>query len=251
MNCVDKFLDLVGPLPRRIARLLKLLKTVEELSKDLKNKLQNSREKYIQKLKENNLKNSDSNSLKLIEKMNKEVLTLSDYKLEIIKELKYIIESTFINKLTPIIEEGQKEIDNNANGIYDTNSFINSEKTNIDNYKKKDDIDSLSNTGTNNFIGKKKNRTKISKNKKGLQENLEDNQNLENGEKQKIYCKCKKQSWGKMIECDNPYCQNGQWFHLSCVGIVEGKEPSTDWYCCAECENNAKTTKKNRTKRKK
>lgn len=248
MNCVDKFLDLVAPLPRRIVRLLKLLKTVEENSKDLKIKLQKSREKYIQKLKENNLKNLDSTSLKSIEKMHKELITLSDYKLEIIKELNYIIESSFISKLAPIIEEGQKEIDNNINGLYDNNSFVNPEKINLDNYKKKDDIDSLSNTGTSNLIGKKKNRTKMSKNRKIFPENTEEFQNLQ---KTKIYCKCKKQSYGMMIECDNPSCQNGQWFHLSCVGIDEGKEPSTDWYCCSDCENSAKNTKKIKNKRKK
>ena len=74
---------------------------------------------------------------------------------------------------------------------------------------------------------------------------------IANGEKVKTYCKCQKHSWGKMIECDNPYCQNGQWFHLSCVGIAEGEEPSTDWFCCTECQNSAKNIKKSRNKRKK
>ena len=45
-----------------------------------------------------------------------------------------------------------------------------------------------------------------------------------------------------MIECDNPNCENGQWFHLSCVGIEEGKEPdsSSKWFCCKKCEKDSK-----------
>ena len=167
MNYVDKFLELVAPLPRRIVRLLKLLKTVEERSKDLKKKTQDDREKFIKNLKDNIVKNAESAQYKSIEKMHKDLLVLSDYKLEIIKELHYIIESSFINKLSPIIEEGKKELDN-SNGIYDTNSFINPEKINMDSYKKKDDIDS---TGTNNLLGKKKNRQKIQKNRKNVVDN--------------------------------------------------------------------------------
>ena len=36
MNFIDKFLDVTAPLPRKIVRLLKLLKEVEEQSKKLK-----------------------------------------------------------------------------------------------------------------------------------------------------------------------------------------------------------------------
>ena len=92
MNFIDKFLDVTAPLPRKIVRLLKLLKEVEEQSKKLKIKLQKEREEHIQKLKDNNFKNNEStSSLKSIEKQNKELLTLSDYKKEIIKEIKYIL----------------------------------------------------------------------------------------------------------------------------------------------------------------
>lgn len=138
MNFIDKFLDVTAPLPRKIVRLLKLLKEVEEQSKKLKLKLQKEREEHIQKLKDNNFKNNESaSSLKSIEKQNKELLTLSDYKKEIIKEIRYIIESSFIEKLPPIIEEGQKECENNINTIYGINSFPNPETTK-DEYRSSD-----------------------------------------------------------------------------------------------------------------
>ena len=262
MNFIDKFLDLTAPLPRKLVRLLKLLKTVEELSKELKINLQKSREKHLQKLKENNLKNLESSSLKTIEKMHKELLNLSDYKKEIIKELKYIVENSFIEKLTPIIDEGQKECDNNLNGIYG-NSFPNPDKLTTDdyrsiseysNFKKKDDIDSISITGTNSLLRNKKNRAKSIKNKKNNLGNPQDysdeiTQSLQNDEKQKIYCSCKKSSYGEMIECENPKCPH-QWFHYSCVGITKGKEPP-EWYCSKKCEEEAKNSKKGKNKKKK
>ena len=112
MNCIEKFLKLTNPLPKEFVRNLKLLRNVEEKSIDLKNKLKKSREKYLENLKDKIFENSESNLLKVIENYNKEILILSDYKLEIIKELKYIIESSFLNKLSPIIEEGNKELEN-------------------------------------------------------------------------------------------------------------------------------------------
>ena len=259
MNFVDKFLDLAAPIPRKIVRFLKLLKTVEETSKEKLNNLQKNREKYIQKLKENDLKNHES-SLKLIEKEQKELLNLSDYKLEIIKELNYIIEQSFINKISPIIEEGKKECDNNLNGMYGVGnsekSILNDYLNNTDyNNKKKDDLDSSNATGTTNFLRNKKNRTKSLKGKRnniGLPPEYSDEntQNLQNGEKQKVYCRCKKPSFGDMIECENPKCPNGQWFHYSCVEITEGKIPTTEWYCSKKCQEEAKNLKK-KNKRKK
>lgn len=251
MNSVDKFLELVNLLPRKIVRSLKLLKVVEDNSKDLKNQLKKSREKHLEKLKENNFKNSESTSLKSIEKLNKEIQILSDYKLELIKEIHFLLQSSFINKLTPIIEEGRKEIDNNINGQF--NSLANSEilgNSLSDINKRKDDMDSISTKGGNNLLGLKKNRNKSNKRKKNnLSEYSEDIQNSQNEEKQKKYCICNAISYGKMIECDNPNCKL-QWFHLSCVGIKEGEEPDT-WYCSKECENESKMSKKKINKRKK
>ena len=44
------------------------------------------------------------------------------------------------------------------------------------------------------------------------------------------------------LYCDNPNCEKGQWFHLSCVGIKEGEEPdsSSKWFCCKKCEKDFK-----------
>ena len=130
MSFIDKFLDVTTPLPREIVRYLKLYKSVEERCKDNNIKLRNDRENYLQKLKEKEIKNNDLIILKdKIDQLFNENLTLSDYKQEILKELNYIFES-FLSKIAPIIEEGQKEcqeqiITNNINGSYSTNSFPN------------------------------------------------------------------------------------------------------------------------------
>ena len=52
----------------------------------------------------------------------------------------------------------------------------------------------------------------------------------------KIYCFCRKPSFGNTIACDNSKCKF-EWFHYSCInitGAVKGK-----WYCkdCEEGEN--------------
>ena len=99
MSFIDKFLDITTPLPREIVRFLKLYKTVEERCKDNDMKLKNDREKYLQKLKEKGIKNNELNTLKdKIDTLYKENLTLSDYKQEILKELSYIFENSFLNK---------------------------------------------------------------------------------------------------------------------------------------------------------
>ena len=110
MSFIDKFLDVTTPLPREIVRFLKLYKVVEERSKDLNSNLKNHRDIYLQKLKEKEMKTNDLISLKnIIDNQFKESLTLSDYKLEILKELNYILEFSFLKKIDPIIEEGRKE----------------------------------------------------------------------------------------------------------------------------------------------
>ena len=251
MNFVDKFLDLANQIPRKIVRLNKLLKKVEESSKEKRANLQKNREKYLQKIKENDLRN-ESELKKSLENEYKELLNLSDYKQAIIEEIHYIVEELFINKLPPIIEEGKKECDNNINDpLADKNNDYFSADFNS---KKKDDIDSTSVAGNTNFLKNKKNRNKSLKNKKnnmGIAPEYSDEntQNLQSGEKQKVYCKCKQPSFGDMIECENPRCPNGQWFHYHCVEITEGKEPTTEWYCCKKCQEEAKSLKKKKRKK--
>ena len=38
-----------------------------------------------------------------------------------------------------------------------------------------------------------------------------------------------------VIHCANRHCVNGRYFHLSCVGLREGKLPSY-FYCSDDCE---------------
>ncbi|KAK0409299.1 hypothetical protein QR680_004462 [Steinernema hermaphroditum] len=63
--------------------------------------------------------------------------------------------------------------------------------------------------------------------------------------KEPVYCLCQKESYGKMVMCDNSDCPY-EWFHFPCIGMVE--EPPTDkeWYC-AEC---TKDMKKSQNKKK-
>ena len=112
---VNKFLELVEPLPRKLIRHLKLLKEVEIMSYNLNQSLKERREQYLEKLREKSLKRNIT--LKSIKSLYKEVLALSDYKLEIINEIKYLIENEFVEKLNPIIEEGKGELESNNKKI--------------------------------------------------------------------------------------------------------------------------------------
>ena len=144
MFFIDKFLDVTAPLPKEIERFLKLYKTIEECCKD--NDIKLDRDKYLQKLKEKEIKTNDLTILKdkivKIEQIYKE--TLSDYKQKILTELNYIFEKPFLNKITQIIEEGQKEcheqIISNPNSFY--NKIINDDLKNIseNDKEKKNDI---------------------------------------------------------------------------------------------------------------
>jgi hypothetical protein len=51
-----------------------------------------------------------------------------------------------------------------------------------------------------------------------------------------VYCYCKQVSWGEMVACDGPKCQN-EWFHLSCVDL--NAPPEGKWYC-NDCKNKIK-----------
>ncbi|VDM15568.1 unnamed protein product [Hydatigera taeniaeformis] len=45
---------------------------------------------------------------------------------------------------------------------------------------------------------------------------------------ERLYCLCKKLSYGDMIACDNPRCEI-EWFHFACVDIKT--QPKGRWYC--------------------
>ena len=248
MSFIDKFLDLTTPLPREIVRNLKLFKVVEERYRDVNTNLKKERDKYLQKLKEKETKNNDIITIKKnIDKLYKESLTLSDYKQEILKELKYIFENSFLKKLEPIIEEGQNEMQDqlkstNLNGFVDPlnikggNDDIKSESS--EKKKKSDKI-----------LGLKKNRPKTKKKMPGISSEFSDEvaQSIPDGDppRQEIFCKCKRPSFGKMIECEN--CK--EWFHYECVKIKEGYEPR-EWYCEDCVEKKPKKTEKQKKKKK-
>ena len=267
MSFIDKFLDLTAPLPKEIVRFLYLYKVVEERSKELNIDVKNQREIYLKKLREkqkekekdnNNNNNNDMLPIKnKIDKLFKEILDLSSYKQEIISELKYIFENSFLNKIKSIIEEGQKEcqeqlLSNNNMSTYGTNSFANPyiNKMN-DDMKSMSEFNDKKKKGDINFLEKKKKRpTSLIANKR---RNLgtgepSDELSLHGGENEKVYCTCQGPCYGKMIECEK--CK--EWFHLKCVGIEEGKEPDVnDCWFCKKCSSENKNKKLEKPKKKK
>ena len=247
MSFIDNFLDLTANLPRQIIRLLKLNQMVEEKSRNIKDNLKEIRTKYLKDFKEKNEKEYED-IINLNNNYQKELLNLSDYKLNLLEELNYIIEVDFLKKLSKIIEEGQKEIreeststmlnginsNYNKNTIEEKNLIINPDKN-----KKNDRI-----------LGNKTNRTNKNISRKRNFGNIENNEelNLIGDEDNKAYCICKGPSYGKMIECDE--CKN--WFHYNCVGIDEKLDPDS-WRCrtCLENESNNNMNNSNiKTKRK-
>ena len=246
MSFIDKFLDVTTNLPREIVRILKLYKIVEERSRNINTKLKALRVNYLKEIKEDDQKTEEM--LIPIGKYYKELLTLSDYKQELIKELKYILEVDFLQKLGPIIEEGQKECQeskdqlpsSNINLPYGANSFANPNFT-----KPTTEEQSFSEFGEkkkkiDKSLGLKTNRSNKSRTKKRNLENsdyVEENGQI--GEESEVFCTCKGQSYGQMISCD--HCK--KWFHFGCMGIEPGKEPKT-WFC-PDCQSsNIKKKKK-------
>lgn len=43
-----------------------------------------------------------------------------------------------------------------------------------------------------------------------------------------LYCSCRREEHGKMIQCENPTCKYG-WYHYSCIGMK--RAPKGSWYC--------------------
>ena len=256
MSFIDKFLDLTAPLPREIVRFLKLYKIVEERCKQININLKINREKYLQKLKEKEINNNDIINLKNTIDLNyKEILTLSDYKQEILKELQYIFEYSFLDKLSPILEEGKKECQdqltqNDFNNIYNTNVNHNHLNKMInDDIKNASDVNNKNKKNDLYTLGRKTKRKKSKKQIDGSAISDEGGQNLQEKEisKSEVYCKCNGPSYGKMIECDK--CKN--WFHYVCVGIIEGEEPK-EWLCdtCKEGQTTLKKSEKIKKKKK-
>lgn len=255
MSFIDKFLDVTNNLPRKIVRILKLYKFVENLSRDINTDLKKSRVIYLEKIKEKEPKESEIITIKnSIDKNFKELLTLSDYKKELINELKYILENNFLNKIAPIIEEGKKECQeqihsaSNMNIPYSSNFInpvyakMNSDELSISEFNEK-------NKKSEKMLGLKTNRNNRNRNKKIGPGNSEYNEyseeiqkNVLDGEVEKVYCICQKPGYGKMIECDT--CK--EWFHLDCMGIKEGSEPK-DW-SCPSCLNGKKKVSKKKKK---
>ena len=231
MSClfINKFLELAEPIPRKLIRHLKLLKEVEKISYNLNETLKERREQYLEKLREKSLKRNIT--LKSIKTLYKELLSLSDYKTEIINEIKYILENEFVNKINPIIEEGQNELELNIKKITYEDNNTTSVTDNEINPKK--------------LLNKKKNRSYIKKSKEKEKEKEKENIHIENINKirdlkdlKDVYCKCKRESYGKMIQCDNPEC--GEWFHYECIGLKESYEPKEEWFYSDKCRLKAK-----------
>lgn len=249
MSFIDKFLDVTTNLPREIIRLLKLYKFVEERCKNIKNNLTELRMNYIKemnKLKElNQLKGDepiDERILATNNKYYKELLNLSEYKQNLIKELEYILDKDFLKKIAPIIEEGQKELKDestmanginsnyNKNTLEDKSTLINSEK----------------NKKNEKLLGNKTNRQNKNNARKKNQPNIEYyDENAQNGEEH--YCICEGKGDGKMIECDR--CFN--WYHFKCIGKDESFDPDS-WMCdkCLEKLENNINSGNNKTKKK-
>ena len=92
-----------------------------------------------------------------------------------------------------------------------------------------------------NYSEKKTSRLK-KYTRKGLArvENTEDmNKNAE--EDKEVHCICHGTSYGLMIMCE--ICE--KWFHFSCVGIKEGKEPEK--FYCADCLTKMESNNDNKT----
>ena len=54
------------------------------------------------------------------------------------------------------------------------------------------------------------------------------------GEGEVLYSWCQEPEYGKMIGCDNDFCEY-EWFHNSCVSIT--RKPQGEWYCSEECRS--------------
>ena len=244
---IDKFLDITNNLPREIIRTLKLYKFVEERSRDINTSLKKLRNDYLKNLNSIKIKDFKEQEIKnKIDNYYKELLSLSDYKQNLIKDLEYILDNNFLKKLPPIIEEGQKECkeqlaSSNLNLPYGANSFTNSIYNNATNEEKS--ISEFNEKGEK-ILGYKTKRPNKKKNKLKNSINPEYSEEIGiNQEENEVHCICNGASYGDMIECDD--C--GKWFHYECVGITKGQEPET--WSCINCKDNKPNKKKKKEKK--
>ena len=89
MSFIDNFLDQFINAPREITRLLKLFNEVDSISNSVSETLSKNRKKFLEILNDQNIINEELKNK--INEENKELYSLSDYKLNIINELKYLI----------------------------------------------------------------------------------------------------------------------------------------------------------------
>ena len=271
MSFIYNFLDQFINAPREITRLLKLFNEVDSISNSVSETLLKNRKKFLEILNDQNTINEELKNK--INEENKELYSLSDYKLNIINELKYLILVHYKNKLQTIIEEGEKEcqlqglynnsinpsLNYNSQFIGSNLSFdeIKSTTSNGNNKKKKNSNNSetysLSGT-TKSFLGQKKNRNKAKKKNQSNEYSESEYTNSLNHEKEaseeKKYCKCNQISYGQMICCDNPDCKI-QWFHIKCVDIEDPNKLEKQWYCSEECRAHAENLEQLKNKKKK
>ena len=119
---IDEFLELTANLPREIIRLLKLIKEVEERSNEIDENLKDNREKYLLSYKTNQIENSDL--LNKIKEQNSTLISLCDYKKEVVKELEYLLLQYYMDKLNKVIDLGEKECkDQQINSSSTQNNF--------------------------------------------------------------------------------------------------------------------------------
>ena len=244
MSFIDKFLDLTTNLPREIVRILKLYKFVEERSRNINTNLKSLRLKYLKEIKER--ESTTKEMLIPIDKYYKELLTLSDYKQELIKELKYILEEDFLNKIPPIIEEGQKEcqeqiLSSNMNLPYSPDAFANTNFTKpITEEKSVSDINEKQ-KNKEKVVGIKTYRNnKYRIRKKNLVNSEYSEEVAPNDEDSEILCFCNRHNFGTMILCEK--CK--RWLHYECVGLKEGDDPTDEKWFCPDCVENKEKKKK-------
>ncbi|KAI8825148.1 uncharacterized protein EV422DRAFT_247758 [Fimicolochytrium jonesii] len=47
-----------------------------------------------------------------------------------------------------------------------------------------------------------------------------------------LFCLCRRESFGTMIQCDSTQCQT-KWYHMDCVGMTKKPAAKKRWYCSA------------------
>ena len=112
MSFITNFLDITEKSRPEIIRILKLIQTVEKRTKEINIYLKNLRIGYLKDLEDK--KEDNTEKLNIDKTYYKELLNLSEYKQNLMKELNYI-KNKLINNMNKIIEEGEKECQDELN----------------------------------------------------------------------------------------------------------------------------------------